>query len=270
MKRTWWMAVMLAGSPVLAADPVAKPAAVPAAVVDSAAQPVLDCMRANVPETVQIKQVELTARDRGGGERTLKGKLFGMKEKGKARAMVRIEAPPDLARAAYLVREGDKSDEMYVYVPALSKVRRITGASMDGSLWGTDLTYADVKQLQNAFDGGTVKIEPQQQVENRPVHVLYFTPRAEEQTRYNGIRSYVDQQSCVPLKVEFVEGKEVRKRMTVAAKDLKQTGKHWYAQEAQMADLKDGTQTRIKIVGVTSDAKLASRYFNASTFYVGG
>ena len=240
------------------------------AATDAAIEAALACMRANVPETVQIKQVELTARDRGGGERTLKGKLYGMKEKGRARAMVRIEAPPDLARAAYLVREGEKSDEMYVYVPALNKVRRITGASMDGSLWGTDLTYADVKQLQNAFDGGTVKAEAEQLVENRPVHVLYFTPRAEEQTRYNGIRSYVDKQSCVPLKVEFIEGKDVRKRMTVAPKDLKQSGKHWYAQEAVMVDVKDATQTRIKINGVSSDAKLATRYFNSSTFYVGG
>lgn len=254
--------------PVIAAAWVACMGAAHAA--DAALDPVLTCMRANVPESVQIKQVEITARDRSGGERTLKGRLYGMKEHGKARAMVRIEAPPDLARAAYLVREGEKSDEMYVYVPALNKVRRITGASMDGSLWGTDLTYADVKQLQNAFDGGTVKLEAPQQVEGRAVHVLYFTPRAEEQTRYNGIRSYVDQQSCVPLKVEFVEGKDVRKRMTVAAKDLKQSGKMWYAQEALMADVKDGTQTRVKVTGLTSDAKLSSRYFNSSTFYVGG
>jgi hypothetical protein len=228
------------------------------------------CMRANVPETVQIKSFEITARDRSGGERTLRGRLFGTKEGGRIRAMVRVEAPPDLARAAYLVREGEKSDEMYVFVPALNKVRRITGASMDGSLWGTDLSYADVKQLQNAFDGGTVKSEGAQKIEERAVSVLAFTPRSEEQTRYNLIRSYVDEKTCVPLKVEFIEGTELRKQMTVSSKDLKQaSGKQWYAQEALMVDVKDGTQTRIKVLGVTSDSKLASRYFNPQTFHIG-
>lgn len=241
-----------------------------AAAGDPVVDKILDCMRANVPETTQIKEVQLTARDRGGGERTLKGRLFGMKENGKVRVMVRIEAPPDLARAAYLVREGDKADEMYVYVPSLNKVRRITGASVDGSLWGTDLSYNDIKQLQNAFAGGSIKAEGVQQIENRPVTVLYFTPRAQDQTRYSAVRSYVDQQSCVPLKVEFIEGKDVRKRMTVAAKDIKQGGKHWYAQEAQMVDVKDNTQTWVKILGVTNDAQLANRFFNASTFYIGG
>jgi hypothetical protein len=234
------------------------------------AEKVQACMRANVPETVQVKTFEITARDRTGSERTLRGRLFGTKEGGRVRAMVRVEAPADLARAAYLVREGEKSDEMYVFVPSLNKTRRITGASMDGSLWGTDLSYADVKQLQNAFDGGTVKGEGEQKIEGRTVSVLAFTPRAEEQTRYNQIRSYIDAESCVPLKVEFIEGKEVRKQMTVLPKDLKKaSGKHWYAEEAQMADIKDGTQTRIKVLGVTSDSKLASRYFNPQTFHIG-
>ncbi|HSW12095.1 MAG TPA: hypothetical protein VLI06_04600, partial [Solimonas sp.] len=52
----------------------AKPAAAPVAaaapsVAVSQAQPLVTCMRANVPQSVQVKEVELTARDRSGGER---------------------------------------------------------------------------------------------------------------------------------------------------------------------------------------------------------
>lgn len=241
-----------------------------AALADPAVDKVLECMRGNVPKSIQIKDVQLASRDRSGGERKLKARLFGMNDKGKVRVMVRIEAPPDLAKAAYLVREGEKSDEMYVFVPALNKVRRITGASVDGSLWGTDLSYNDVKQLQNAFAGGSTKSEGTQQIEGRGVDVLYFTPRSEEVTRYSGIRSYVDQKTCVPLKVEFMEGKDVRKRMSVAAAAVKQSGKQWYAEEATMVDVKDGTQTTVKVLGVKNDVDLANRYFNAQTFYIGG
>src|SRR3546814_18541356 len=71
---------------------------------------------------------------------------------------MRISAPGDLAGASYLLRERDNGDEMYVYIPALSKVRRVSGAAVDGSLWGTDLSFADVKQLGNAFGGSDPKM----------------------------------------------------------------------------------------------------------------
>ena len=230
------------------------------------------CMRANIPQTVQIKEVELTATDRSGGGRTLRGKLYGTNEDNKLRAMMKIGAPADLAGAAYLLREGKKpgSDEMYVFVPSLQKTRRITGASVDGSLWGTDLSYSDVKQIQNAFGDSVPTMEPAATLEGATVHVMSFKPAAADGTRYSLIRAWVDQKTCVPLKVEFHEGSGVRKRMTVAPKDLQQSAAgHWYASDLTMADLKGGTRTRVKVIGVTSDKDLADRYFNPSTFYIG-
>jgi len=230
---------------------------------------ITECMRANVPQTVRIQTVEVAARDRTGGERLLKGRMFGTRENDRVRVMLRIEAPPDLSGAAYLVREADPADEMYMYLPSVNKVRRITGGAMDGKLWGTDLSYNDLKQIQNAFSAGTTVAEADGQIEGRPVHVLRFTPRAQEPSRYATVRAHVDQKTCVALRVEFFEGGSVRKEATVPAKSLKQSGKLWYASEALMRDLKDGTQTTVRVLGVTSGDKLSSRYFNPTQFYLG-
>lgn len=231
---------------------------------------VLACMRANIPPTVRIQTVEVTAWDRGGGERTLRGKLYGTREKERVKVMMRIEAPQDLAGAAYLVREGEKSDEMYLYLPAVRKMRRITGASLDGQLWGTDLSYNDVKQIQNAFSGADVVREPGEvSYEGRPVTVLAFTPREEDASRYRNVRSFVDRQTCVALKVEFAEPAGVRKTLTVKPADLRQSGSQWYAGEALISDVRNGTRTRLKVTGVKTGDKLAGRYFHPQTFYLG-
>lgn len=231
---------------------------------------ILECMRANIPPTVRIQTVEVRAWDRGGGERTLKGKLYGTREKDRVRVMMRIEAPQDLAGASYLVREGEDSDEMHLYLPAVKKVRRITGASLDGQLWGTDLSYNDVKQIQNAFSGAEVTREPDEsQIGQRPVTVLSFTPRKEDGSRYHRVRTSVDRKTCVALKVEFVEPAGVRKTLTVNPADLRQSGPHWYAGEAEIRDLRNGTHTRVKVLGVTAGDKLARRYFHPQTFYLG-
>lgn len=236
---------------------------------DTPVSKVLNCMRANIPQTVRIQTVEISAVDRTGGERVLKGRLFGTREKDRVRVMLRIEAPQDLAGASYLVREGEKTDEMYLYLPAIRKVRRITGAAMDGQLWGTDLSYNDFKQIQNAFTGANTVLEAPTQLEQRAVNVISFEPRKDEGTRYKKIRTQVDQKTCVALMVEFFEPAGVRKTLTVKPADLKQSGSHWYASDIAVADLKNKTHTRVKITGVSAGDKLASRYFNPTTFYLG-
>jgi hypothetical protein len=239
-----------------------------------AADPSLDeitaCMRANIPQTVRIQQVEITSWDRGGGERRMKGKLFGTREKDRARVMMRIEAPSDLSGAAFLVRETEKSDETFLYLPAVQKVRRIMGGQMDGQLWGTDVSYNDLKQLQNAFAGSEVRLEAAPApYEGRPVHQLAFTPRPEDGSRYTNVRTLVDRKTCVALKVDFVEPAGVRKVLTVAPADLKQSKEHWYAAKAEINDLKNGTRTRVVVTGVSSGDKLAGRYFSPQSFYLG-
>lgn len=236
---------------------------------DADANKVLNCMRANIPQTVRIQTVEISAVDRTGGERVLKGRLYGTRENDRVRVMMRIEAPQDLAGASYLVREGEKTDEMYLYLPAIRKVRRITGAAMDGQLWGTDLSYNDFKQIQNAFTGANTVLEAPSQLEQRAMNVISFEPRKDEGTRYKKIRTQVDQQTCVALMVEFFEPAGVRKTLTVKPADLKQSGAHWYASDIAVTDLKNKTRTRVKIIGVSAGDKLASRYFNPTTFYLG-
>lgn len=232
-------------------------------------QPVLDCMRANVPQTLQIKEVELTAVDRTGGTRVLKGRLYGSREKERVRSMVKINAPVDLAGASYLLRERESGDEMYVFVPALNKVRRMTGASLDGTLWGTDLSYGDVKQLSNAFSSGQVAYEKADKLGVRPVHVLLTRSTPEQPSRFDQVRSWVDAKTCVVLQAEFLEKGAVRKRLSVEPKAVKQSGTHWYASSALMSDLQQNTRTILKVVGVSSGVDLADRYFNPKTFYIG-
>lgn len=240
-----------------------------AASADPAADKIVECMRANIPPTVRIQTVEITAWDRTGGERRMRGRLFGTNEKDRVKVMLRIEAPPDLAGASYLVREGEKSDEMYLYLPAVKKVRRITGASLDGQLWGTDISYNDLKQIQNAFTGAGVKAEPAATYEGAPVHVVTFEPRKEDGSRYTSIRAQVDQKTCVALKVDFLDASGIRKTLAAKPSSLKNAGTYWYTDDADMRDVKNGTHTRIQVLGVSSGDKLAARYFNPQTFYLG-
>lgn len=229
----------------------------------------MNCMRANIPQTLRIQEFDLAATDRAGGSRLLRGRLYAKREDEKLRAMLRLTAPNDVNGASYLMREGEKSDEMYVFLPALNKVRRITGGSSDGPLFGTDLSYADIKQIHNAFSGNQPVIEAAEKLDGRAVKRLSVVPHQEAGSRYSRIRAWVDDESCVALKVEFLEGNSVRKRLTGPAKALERSGSYWYLSEATMEDLKEGSRTRLKITGVKSGVDMANRFFDTRNFYVG-
>lgn len=238
---------------------------------DAATDKISECMRANIPQSLLIKELQLNAYDRTGAERIMRGKLFAIRENGLVRAMLRIEAPSDLRGASYLVRESrdTSKDEMYVYLPALNRARRITGGSQDNPLFGTDISYSDVKQLNSAFTGGEVKLEKSDIVEKRPVHVMALKPDPAQMSRFELIRTWVDQKTCVALKAEFFEVGTLRKRYTAPAASLKQSGPHWFATEGTMEDLGQKTRTRLTVTGISSGTDLADRYFNARTFHIG-
>ncbi|HEX4870935.1 MAG TPA: outer membrane lipoprotein-sorting protein [Nevskiaceae bacterium] len=236
------------------------------------AEEIGQCMRTNLPMTLQVKEFELKSLDKGGSTRVMQGRLYATREDNLVRSMLSLQAPADMRGAAYLMREAKtaKDDEMYVYLPALNKTRRILGGSKDNPLFGTDISYADIKQINHAFTGGEVTLEGSETFDGRPVWRLSMKPDPAVQSRFERIHSWVDQASCVALKAEFIEAEQVRKRFQAAAKSLVQTGPHWYLSEGRMDDLRQKTHTIIRITGVKSGEDLADRLFNPRTFYIGG
>jgi hypothetical protein len=245
--------------------------AVPAAADDSL-QKVQACMHANLPPSLQVQQVELENTDRSGAARTLRGRLYAMRNgQGLFRTTLRIEAPDYLAGAAYLVREGapGAEDEMYVFLPSVNRVRRVVGDAGYDAMLGTNFSYYDFKQLEGAFSGAPATLEQAQTLEQGPAWGVSFKAQPGAASGYTLIRSWIDQKSCTTVKVDFYEGAKVRKELTVPAGALKQSGVYWYPARATMRDLRDNTSTELRILDVNSSSEPPSRLFDAQLFHVG-
>ncbi len=246
-----------------------------AAQARDSAQQVLDCMRGNIPRSVQVQQLELASTNNIGDTRTLQGRLFAMREagaegRGLLRAMLRVDAPRNLAGAAYLVRETDDylRDGMFVYLPAVRRVRRITGTFADGALMGTDFSYYDFRQLQSAFGDMSAVLEAPLEIDGRRTNGLLFKPLASAETRYSHVRAWIDHETCVPLKVNFYERGETRKQLTSPRSSLKQSGQRWYATELVMRDLLDESHTVLRVLKLSTDSEVGARYFHPGSFYL--
>ncbi len=90
-------------------------------------------------------QMRLFDRQGRARERTLS--VHGLRGQGGAgdRVLVRFTYPNDIAGTGFLVweRPGGE-DDRFLYLPALSRVRRISGSERQESFVGSDFTYEDI------------------------------------------------------------------------------------------------------------------------------
>lgn len=240
--------------------------AVPVALGLETAEEIQACTRANFPEQTSLQTIELTSLDRSGGKRTLEARVFWKRFDGKQpRVLIRVDAPPDLSGAGYLVIEKKADDDMYMYLPAVQKTRRISAGMLSDQLWGTDFSYEDIKQLEGiAIQGQNERLEDAS-VADRATYVLSLRPSSEKESSYEKIVSFVDQETCVILRTEFFErGDRLRKILLADPKQVTKQGKYWIAGEYDMSDVRDETRTWLRIKKTVNDEPIPDRTFNPS------
>jgi len=221
------------------------------------------CVRGNLHADSSVQTVEMTPRDRMGAERTIGAKIYWKRfEDGFSRLLARFTEPADIEGAGFLLIETEQSAEMHLYLPEIRKTRRITSQALRGSIYGTDFSYEDFERLQGFNHAETRKLDPPGEVDGRPVFVIEARPAPDAGSAYEKIVSYVDQEKCVPLKVELYEPPgRIRKLLSVDASKVERSGESWVPRELLMRDLRDETQTQLRLLSVEVGAEIPNRTF---------
>ena len=232
------------------------------------------CMRANLPPQFLVEDFVLTSRTAGGAEEAISGQIYFTRDTaggqpGLARAMMRIESPQQLRDSAYLMIEtaSDKPDGLFVYLPALNRVRRVTSQMADGQLFGTDLTYRDFHQFRNALQGMQAEFLEKQQLDDRLVYRLHLLPAREDDKLYEEVFATIDARTCIPRRLAIHEAGRLRKVFTVPLAGIQSDGDRWYISEFTMHNLQTDTRTTLQVLGFHSDKDLPEKLFNPATFH---
>lgn len=253
--------------------PLLAAALLPAHVhADAAYDAVLKCMHAQVPATLRVQAFTLTSVDRSGDERRLGGRLFADRKGGQLRVLMRLDEPASVKGAAYLIREfaGKAEDDMYVFLPGVGRVRHITGSFANGSLLGTDFSYAEAKLIRNGYTGANGRLEGEAEIDGRKVQQLSIRQTASAASPYSTIKVWVEPTSCVAVKAEFYEGEKLRKRLRTPPASLAQSDGHWYPALLEMEDFTSGTRTTLRAGRYQTDAKPNEGLFDPQRFHRGG
>ncbi len=142
--------------------------------------------------------------------------------------------------------EDNKPSDFWVYLPVLSKVKRIasvTDGSESGAVFGSELSAedADIKKVKDY----TYKLLGEDTYRNRAVWKIEMTPTASRSKRsyYGRIVAFVDKERFIVLKEDLYD-RTGRHYKQFSALDVKQFGKVWLVTKASMNNL---TKRRITV-----------------------
>ncbi len=223
------------------------------------------CIEANMPKTSSVQTIALRAKDRTGAVTESKATIYWKKfDDGRSRVLIEFSQPDDLRGASVLLleRTGGERD-MFMYLPELRTVKRITSRMVTGSMFGTDFSYEDFDMIEDYAAKAQSRRLDDATLDGQPAWLLESRPAAGEMGTYTRILEYIDPRTCVRIKTELYEEKDrLRKVASSDRKSLKEVSGLWYAPSLTLRDLVKQTETELAIdkleVGVEIPAKLFS------------
>jgi len=244
-------------------------AGMPAAAASVAGQmgvdEIADCVKANRPRLSVEQTVTMRTVDRAGSARVSNATIYWQKFGENSRALIRFSAPEDLRGSALLlIQKGERAD-LFMYLPELRKVRRVTKRSVAGSMFGTDFSYEDFERFQGLGMDSQLHRLPDVEIEGRKVFVLEGRPSRGETSAYERIVSFVDQERCLPIHTDFYEeGGRLRKVMLMPSEKITREAESWVPRLVLVKDLVNKTRTELLVDQVELDKKLPRKIFSAS------
>jgi len=185
---------------------------------------------------------------KGGQERiremTMLRKNFG-ETGGDQKYFIYFFQPADVKDMTFMVyKYPKKDDDRWLFVPAISMVRRIAAQDKRSSFVGSDFTYEDVSGRDIEDDAHVIAKE--EKLGARDCYVVRSTPKAAD-VDYSYKLSWIDKSTFLPLKEEYYDRKsELYKVFT--AEEVKDVKGFPTITKRNMKNLQSGHSTEVTYV----------------------
>lgn len=192
-------------------------------------------------------KVEIILENKKGRE---KSKEADMYQKGPDMRLYRYTQPESQAGIATLSLPGG---EMWMYMPALGKPKKISLMAKTGAFNNTDFSWEDM-----AMSPYSERYDPEFLDSTPDAWMLELVPK-DDNSEYSKIVVTQHKQHYYPMKMEYYDkrGEKIKE----AVYQYEKVGKYWNASEVVMTDLRKDHSTRILVNNVKFDQGLTDELF---------
>jgi hypothetical protein len=165
--------------------------------------------------------------------------------------IVKFLNPADVRGTGLLTHQNPKgSDNQWLYLPDLRRVKKISSSSKSGSFMGSEFTYEDI--TGNTLDKWDYKFIEESTLDSKAVYVLEKTPNYEN-SGYSKVKVWFLKDTKLSVRSEFFDRKgSLLKVQKISG--WKKYGTVWRSSEISMENL----QTKKQSILTFSERKIGS------------
>lgn len=193
-------------------------------------------------DEVMNMQMVLTNRHGEESGRDVRLKMLEVQNDGDKSISV-FRSPRDIKGTALLSHSHKVgSDDQWLYLPALKRVKRISSKNKSGSFMGSEFAYEDISfQEVEKYQHTYVKDDV---IGERKAFVIERIP-VDKYSGYSKQHVWIDAERYIPLKIEFFDRKkQLLKTLTFGGYALYQDT-FWRAAEQEMVNHQSGKKTKL-------------------------
>jgi hypothetical protein len=208
----------------------------------------VDDMEYSASDSTAVVKMELIDQDGTSSIRKLQ-----MFQKGNNKRLIKFLEPADVKGMAFL---DSGEDKMYLYLPAMHKIRRIAGHVKNDSFAGTDFSFDDLSSERFSS-----RVLVKQATESAEHYTLELVPRPDSKSHYGKLVMRVRKSDFLFDQLDFYDKtgavwkKMVRKDFRPACKSVQS---YW----AQIEDVKKQHRTRNLVESIECDKGLSDKFFS--------
>ena len=171
-----------------------------------------------------------------------------------------FDAPRDIKGTGFLsYTHAIDADEQWLFLPALTRVKRIASNNKSGPFIGSQFSYEDISSFEvEKFSYTYLRDED---VDGRPTFVIENTPKY-KYSGYTRLITWIDQERYVPVKIAYYDRKN-KLFKTQTFNDYKQyLNQYWRSHSQKMENHINGKLTLLEWKNYMFNTGLALKDFN--------
>lgn len=182
-----------------------------------------------------------------------------------SKLMIRFLFPADVAGTGYLqIQHHDGDDDMWIYLPALKKVRRLVANNKKDSFVGSDFSYGDI--LPPVVDTYRHTILRSEVLEGEDCWVIESVPATDQIRKdhgYAGKTAWVRKSNFLEKKVEFLDtaGRPLKTITVPAVKEVDVASRKWWAMRREVVNHQTGHRTLLVFENLDTKAAVGDDFF---------
>jgi outer membrane lipoprotein-sorting protein len=180
--------------------------------------------------------------------------------------LIRFDTPGDIKGTGFLqIEHSSADDDIWVFLPALGKTRRLVANNKRDSFFGTDFSYGDVLlPAVSRYDHTYLRSE---KLDNDGCDVIESKPKdakTREESGYSRKVIWLDTATQIERKVEYYDlsDKLLKTQRTFDIQQVESSPQRWLPTRREMVNHQTGHKTLYKLERIALDRKLTDDFFS--------